>query len=139
MQGQGTVPDVVLARLKARDPTTRIAVVGASNDPSKYGNIIVRNLHGKGYAVLPVNPRENEIAGLPAFASLAEIPPPVHIAVMVTPPAVTLKVIESLDPASVDAVWLQDGSFDDGVLAYATTRFPVLVHHACIMVVTARP
>jgi hypothetical protein len=42
------------------------------------------------------------------------------------------------DPAAGGgAVRLQDGSFDDWVLAYATTRFPVLVHHACIMVVTA--
>jgi predicted CoA-binding protein len=62
----------------------------------------------------------------------------VHVVDVVTPPAVTRKVLEALDPASVDAVWLQDGSFDDEVLAYASARFPVLVHHACIMVVTAR-
>ena len=55
-------PADVIAILKDRSVATRIAVVGASNDPAKYGNVIVRNLHGKGYAVLPVNPKEREIA-----------------------------------------------------------------------------
>ena len=130
------VPYIVATRLLARDASTRIAVVGASNNPEKYGNIIVQNLAGKGYTVLPVNPREPIIAGLPAFASLAEVPRPVHVVDFVTPPAVTLQVLKVLDPATVEAVWLQDGSFDDEVLAVAAKRFPTVVHHACIMVVT---
>ena len=60
-------PPEVFERLRRRGPETRIAVVGASNDPAKYGNIIVRYLAAKGYTVLPVNPRQSEIAGLPAF------------------------------------------------------------------------
>ena len=43
---------------------TRIAVAGASSNPEKYGNKIVRNLLGKGYTVLPLNPREETIEGL---------------------------------------------------------------------------
>jgi uncharacterized protein len=135
---QGAIPVSVEARLSHKDATTRVAVVGASNDPDKYGNVIVQNLAAKGYAVLPVNPREPTIAGLRAFPDVASVPRPVHVVDVVTPPAVTRKVLEALDPASVDAVWLQDGSFDDGVLAFAAARFPVLVHHACIMVVTSR-
>jgi len=130
------IPAEVAERLRRKDAGTRIAVVGASNDPSKYGNIIVKNLQGKGYTVLPVNPKEREIAGLRAFATLADVPRPVHAVDFVTPPPVTLKVLEGLDPSSVDAVWFQDGSFDDAVLAFAEGRFAAVVHHACIMVVT---
>ena len=130
------IPYIVDARLRRKDASTRIAVVGASNNPQKYGNIIVQNLAGKGYEVLPVNPREAVIAGLPAFPSLGDVPRPVHVVDFVTPPAVTLEVLKSLDPTSVESIWLQDGSFDDEVLAVAAKRFPVVVHHACIMVVT---
>ena len=61
-------PPEVFEQLRRRGPETRIAVVGASNDPEKYGNIIVRNLAAKGYTVLPVNPRRDRDrgpAGLP--------------------------------------------------------------------------
>jgi predicted CoA-binding protein len=118
-----------------RSAKTRIAVVGASNDPSKYGNIIVKNLMAHGYRVLPVNPKEATIAGLPAFRSLADVPKPVDIVDVVTPPAVTHRVLEDASKAGIGLVWLQDGSFDQTVLdASAAAPFKT-VHHACIMVV----
>lgn len=130
----GTVPDPVLAKMSRKDATTRIAVVGASTDPGKYGYVITRTLARHGYQVLPVNPRAPEVAGVPAFPDLASVPRPVDIVDFVTPPPVTLQVLRQIDPATVGAVWFQDGSFDDDVLA-ESARFPVVVHHACIMVV----
>jgi predicted CoA-binding protein len=122
------------AKALLRDTATRIAVVGASNDPSKYGNIIVNNLKGHGYVVLPVNPKEAAIAGLPAYRSLADVPKPVDIVNVVTPPAVTRKVLRDAAAAGVPLVWLQDGSFDDAVLADAAKAPFKTVHDACIMV-----
>jgi hypothetical protein len=52
------------ARSLLRRTTTRIAVVGASNSPSKFGNIIVKDLLRRGYTVVPVNLHETTIAGL---------------------------------------------------------------------------
>ena len=128
--------DLARQRLPDRSRATRIAVVGASNDPEKYGNVIVRTLAGHGYTVLPVNPKAPSIAGLTAYPDLASVPGPVHIVDFVTPPEVTRKVLERMDPASADFVWLQDGSFDDEVVRLAESRFPAVVHHACIMVVS---
>ncbi len=127
-------PPEVFAVLARKGPETRIAVVGASNNPDKYGNIIVRNLAAKGYTVLPVNPNETEIAGLPAYPSLSAVPAPVHIVDMVTPPAVTSRVLDEVDPLGLPAVWLQDGSFDDAVLEKAAGEAFRTVYHACIMV-----
>ena len=114
-----SAPPEVLEQLRRRGPETRIAVVGASNDPAKYGNVIVKNLAAKGYTVLPVNPRETEIAGLPAFPNLAAVPAPVHIVNVVTPPAVTKGVLEEAARLGLPAVWLQDGSYDEAVLEVA--------------------
>ena len=127
-------PPEVFKQLRRRGPDTRIAVVGASNDPAKYGNVIVRNLAAKGYTVLPVNPREKEIAGLPAFASLSAVPGPVHIVNVVTPPGVTKEVLGEAARLGLPAVWLQDGSYDDAVLEAAAKAPFRTVHEACIMV-----
>jgi predicted CoA-binding protein len=127
-------PPEVFELLRRKTPATRIAVVGASNDPSKYGNVIVRNLAAKGYTVLPVNPKEKEIAGLPAYPDLASVPGPVHLVDVVTPPAVTRRVLEDAARLGLPAVWLQDGSYDDAALAIAATAPYKTVYEACIMV-----
>jgi uncharacterized protein len=118
-----------------RNGTTRIAVVGASNNPAKYGNIIVKNLMAHGYQVFPVNPRETTIAGLPVYRTLADVPQPIDIVDVVTPPDVTRRVLEDAGRAGIELVWLQDGSFDQGVLDAAASAPFKTVHHACIMVV----
>ncbi len=128
------LPDILLSRLRQRGPETRIAVVGASNDPNKYGNIIVRDLHGRGYTVLPVNPREREIAGLRVYPTVADVPDPVHIVDFVTPPHITEQVLGQLDPAKAEVVFLQNGSWEQATLNLARGRFPVVVHDSCIMV-----
>jgi hypothetical protein len=126
----------VLAVLARKGPETRIAVVGASSNPAKYGNIIVRNLADKGYTVLPINPKEPEIAGLPAYSSLAVAPAPIDIVAMVTPPPVTLAVLREIAALGLPAVWLQDGSFDDAALAFVHGAPFKTVYDACIMVVS---
>lgn len=121
-----------------RNTGTRIAVVGASNDPSKYGNIIVQDLMDHGYEVLPVNPNEAMIEGLPVYRSLADVPKPVDIVDVVTPPDVTREILEDAAAAGCDLVWLQPGSFDDEVLADAAAAPFATVDNACIMVVARR-
>lgn len=129
-------PAEVMELLKRKTAETRIAVVGASNNPDKYGNIIVKNLQGKGYTVLPVNPKAETIAGLKVFADLASLDLPVHIVNIVTPPPVTLKVLAKAAELGLPNVWLQDGSFDDAVLRYVDAAPFNTVYDACIMVVS---
>lgn len=131
-------PAEVYAALRRRGPETRIAVVGASNNPRKYGNVIMHDLRRKGYTVLPVNLREKEIAGLAAYRSLREVPAPIHVVSLVVPPASTLLVLKEAVELGLPAVFLQDGSFDDAVLEFAATAPFKTVYGACIMVVTSR-
>ncbi len=129
-------PREVFDALRPRGPQTRIAVVGASNDPSKYGNVIVRNLVGKGYTVLPVNPHEPTIFGLPAWPSLRQVPGPIHVVNVVTPPSATRRILEEVADLGLPHVFLQDGSFDEDVLRYVDSAPFKTVYDACIMVVT---
>jgi uncharacterized protein len=133
MSGQGTVSDFVMEQLRTKDRP--IAVVGASGNPAKYGNIITRNLTGKGYEIIPVNPKESSIEGLTVVASAMEAAGRAGILDFVVPPAVALSVLKQLVGTDV-TIWLQDGSFDDEVISFAEANFSHVVHHACIMVVT---
>ena len=94
-----------------------------------------------GYTVLPVNPRESQVVGLPAVSAVAELERPVHVVNIVTPPAVTARVLRECAAAGLVDVWLQPGSFDDTTLAEADSLHtpagqPLNVEaDACIMVI----
>ncbi len=50
----------------------RIAVVGASSNPSRPSFGVFRYLVAQGYDCVPINPNEREVLGVPAFGTLAE-------------------------------------------------------------------
>jgi hypothetical protein len=52
----------------------RIAIIGASQDRKKYGNIAVRAYLQQGYEVYPVTPKSDEVEGQKAYPSVGEIP-----------------------------------------------------------------
>jgi acetyltransferase len=66
---------------------TRIAVVGASNDPSGVGYTILRNLIGSGFSgvIYPVNPGKEAVQGIQAYADVKSLPRPADLAVICTP------------------------------------------------------
>src|SRR5689334_6755389 len=56
-----------------------IAVVGASSSPDKPSHDVFRQLLAAGYRVFPVNPKEREVLGQKAYASLADLPQEVDV------------------------------------------------------------
>lgn len=115
-----------------------VAVVGASNDHAKYGNIVLRNLRGRGWEVFAVNPKLAEIEGEPAYASLAACPRRPELAVVITPPAVSLQIVEEAAALGVPRLWLQPGAESPEVIRRAGELGVDLVYYACIMVMAAR-
>ena len=60
------------AMLELLGSTRRIAVIGASSSPWRPSHGVFRDLVAAGYECVPVNPRETEVLGVPAFATLRE-------------------------------------------------------------------
>ena len=110
-----------------------VAIIGASNDRSKYGNKSVRAHLQEGYKVYPVNPNETEIEGLPAFKSISDLPVrPDRISLYVPPPVVK-KILADIAAKGCDELWLNPGTESDEVLAEAN-RLGLNVIQACSIV-----
>jgi acyl-CoA synthetase (NDP forming) len=75
-----------------------IAVVGASSRPDSYGYKAVSNLldFGFGGRLYPVHPTADEVAGLPCYPTLADLPEQVDCAVVALPAAKVLPVLEEV-------------------------------------------
>ncbi len=64
-----------------------IALFGASSRPESVGGRVFENLMAGGFEgpIYPINPKHKEVAGVPAYPSIAEIGKPVDLAVFATP------------------------------------------------------
>jgi acetate---CoA ligase (ADP-forming) len=64
-----------------------VAIIGASPRENTLGNNVVVNLRRFGYAgrIFPVHPSAPDVAGLPAYRSIAELPEPAECAVIALP------------------------------------------------------
>ena len=71
------------------DKKNVIAIVGASDNRDKYGNIIFRDLRDAGYKVIPVNPNADIVEGEKCYHSLSEIPIKIDVVDTVVPPHIT--------------------------------------------------
>ena len=56
-----------------------IAIIGAKDKPGQAVDRVGRYLLEQGYRVVPVHPMRKTVWGLPAFATIAELPEPVDI------------------------------------------------------------
>jgi len=118
--------------LDSPDPV--IAVVGATDHPTKYGGIIYRDLKAKGYRVLAVNPGRSHVDGDRCWPSLADLPEAPTIVDIVVPPARTLRVLAECTELGYRNVWIQPGAADEAVRSYVAASDLNALIDACIMV-----
>jgi predicted CoA-binding protein len=100
-----------------------VAVIGATEKSGSAGRNILWNLISSpfGGAVYPVNSRRSNVLGIKAYASIAEVPDPVDLAVIVTPAATVPGIVREcakrgLKGAIVISAGFRETSKDGAVL-----------------------
>ncbi len=90
-----------------------VAIVGASADPMKLGYGIARNLIQSQYkgAIHLINPKGGTIMGHAVSASLAEVPDPVDLAVLIVPAAATPAALADCGARGIRAAIVMAGGF----------------------------
>ena len=95
----------VAHRLKKLIEPSAVALVGASERPFSLGETTLKNLIDAGYEgkLYPINPKYDQIAGLPCYAGWAEIPEPVDCAIFCTPAHTVPGLLDEAGEAGVRA------------------------------------
>jgi uncharacterized protein len=110
------------------------AIVGASENTEKFGNIIYRDLKRAGYEVYGVNPNAETADGDPVHATLADLPVVPAVVDVVVPSWVGRRIAEDAARAGIKLFWLQPGAESDELIQYAESLGLDVIHHSCAMV-----
>jgi uncharacterized protein len=114
------------------------ALVGASSNPHKYGNIILHVMARSGYKMYPVNPRATEIDGFKVYPNLEALPEKPDVVVFVVPPKLTLPVLDEVITLGIRTVWFQPGADSAENIQKAEELGLEVIYDACCMVAKNR-
>ncbi len=92
-----------------------VAVAGASANPDTPGYDYVQSLQAFGFGgrIYPVNPRGGEILGLPAYASLSDVPGDIDYVISCIPAGGVLDLVAACGEKGVKALQLFTGRFGE--------------------------
>lgn len=127
-----TIPERIEVFLGAE----AFGVVGASAQPHKYGNKVLRCYQQNQRTVVPVNPMEKEIEGLACVTSVTDLPDHVGSISIITPPQVTEQVIAQAIARGIRNIWMQPGAESaQAVAACGIAGINVIADGSCLLVV----
>ena len=118
------------------DKNNLIALVGASNDPKKYGNKILLDLFSKGYNVVPINSTEDTIAGIKSYKNVLDLKESPSIINFVVPPSIGFQVTKELVENKFDNFWYQPGAESEKISYFLNENKKNFIDDKCIMIVT---
>jgi len=75
-----------------------VAVIGASDDPSRIGGRPIAYMRGQGYQgkIFPVNPNRSTVQGLTAYPNVAALPETPDVAIVIVPASAALESVTAL-------------------------------------------
>ncbi len=92
-----------------------VAIIGASRDPQKLGYGVVRNLTDYHYPgpIYPINPTAREILGRTCYPSIADVPDPVDLAVIVVAAPAVAAMVDQCGKRGIRHVVVVSGGFSE--------------------------
>ena len=111
-----------------------LAIAGVSRSGGGFGNKVLRDLTGKGYEILPVHPSADEVGGIRAYSSLADLPDRVGGLILVVPPTQTEILVKKAQAQAITRIWMQPGAESAEAIQFCRDNGLEVVHDRCIMV-----
>lgn len=109
------------------------AIVGASDNPQKYGCKILKKLKQLGYQVYPVNPNYETISGDKCYPDLISLPEVPDVVNMVVSPKHGIKTVEEAVSLGIKQIWFQPGTVSKEILELADSN-NIETIQACVLV-----
>jgi len=114
--------------LNAKD----IVIVGASNNPERASNGIMKFLMGKGYNCYPVNPNENEVLGVKAYKTLSDVPVKPDIVDVFRKSEAAPEIVKEAIKIGAKFIWLQEDVYSEEAEWIANEHNVPIVMNKCI-------
>ena len=114
-----------------------VAIVGASSDRRKFGNKALRAFREEGHRVIPINPHEASVEGIPAYASVLDVPDPIDMATVYVQPDVGVRLLAEFERKEIAEIWINPGAESAELVAEARRR-RLNVITACSIVAIGR-
>ncbi len=111
----------------------KFAVVGSFRHEQKYAYQILKSLKDSGHEVYPVNSRFKEVEGLICYPSIKDIPVVCDVANIITPPAVTVKIVKECRDKGINKIWLQPGAESESIIEFCRQNNLKVVFNLCVM------
>ena len=117
-----------------------VAIVGASDTPTRIGGLPIAYLKAAGFSgeIYPVNPTVEMIDGVKCYPSVEAIPVKIDLVDVFRRPEYTEAVVDDAIAAGAKAVWLQLGIHHDGAVQKAVSAGLDIVSDLCIKIEYAR-
>lgn len=109
------------------------AVIGVSQDKSKWGYRVWHHLTGQGFRAAPLNPKYSFIDDYACYPDLASMPQKPHVVITVVPPQVTENIVLDCHQLGIKKIWMQPGSESDKALKYCQDHHLEVISGACIV------
>jgi uncharacterized protein len=111
-----------------------VAVVGLSSKPDRPSHGVARYLQAHGYRIVPVNPKETEVLGEPAYASLLDLPAGLRIDVVdvFRRSEDTPEIARQAVQIGAKVLWLQEGIVNEEAYRIATEGGLEVIMGVCI-------
>ena len=92
-----------------------VAVIGASKNFGKWGQLILSNIIAGGFqgGIYPLNPRDDEIFGLKVYKRMEDVPEPVDLAFIATPSNIALSVLDDCGRHGVKGAVIVTSGFSE--------------------------
>jgi predicted CoA-binding protein len=115
-----------------------VALVGVSDDPVRASNFVARNLVRTLLRIHPVNPRCDEVLGLPCYPSLADLPEVPDIVCCFRRREHLPGVVEEAIAIGAPTIWFQLGLRHDEAALRALAAGMRVVQDRCLKIEHAR-
>lgn len=125
-------------RIRILESYQRIAMVGLSSNPFRPSHFAAIYMLSHGYDVTPVNPREKEVLGRRAYASLRDVPGPVEIVDIFREIAAVPGIVEDAITMGAKVIWMQLGVIHEAAAERARQAGLEVVMDRCVKIEHAR-